>query len=234
MDRFSFRSALAGGLVAAMVMTALPVLAGVGDAIILGVKNTGNAETEIQGSESGPLVRFDNNHNNGKAARFEVVAQLGNPPFSVNSGAKVKKLNVDRVDGFSASQLTRVAFDSTDDAADANGNAVSTSITIPKDGWLILSGSIDGFGDTLDAYICRLTVDGATVAGTLRVSAVDDAGGDHTINNSENCSTTGVHPVTGGTNLVVALTISSRGTVLFNAATVWALYVPFDGQGNRP
>jgi len=54
------------------------------------------AETEIQGSESGPLVRFDNKHNHGNAARFEVTS--GNAPFTVNSAKKVTNLNADKLD----------------------------------------------------------------------------------------------------------------------------------------
>jgi len=153
---------------------------------------------------------------------------------AVNATNAVNADNADNVDGFSASQLTRVAFGSTGDAADADGDAVSAAITIPKDGWLILSGSIEGSGGATDFYNCQLTVDGVTVAGTLRVSRVDDPGGDHTNNSEENCSTTGVRQVTGGSNLVVALNISGRNTAQFLDATVWALYVPFDGQGNRP
>ncbi len=69
---------------------------------------------------------------------------------------------------------------------------------------------------------------------TLQPTKAHAPGGDHTSNAEENCSTTGVQQVTGGSNLVVVLTISNRDTVLFNDATVWALYVPFDGQGNTP
>jgi hypothetical protein len=87
--------------VAAIVVAALPVMAGVGDAILIGLKNVGSAETEIQGSESGPLVRFDNKHSNGNAARFEVTS--GNSPFTVNSGKKVTNLNADKLDGKSSS-----------------------------------------------------------------------------------------------------------------------------------
>ena len=49
----------------------------------------------------------------------------------------------------------------------------------------------------------------------------------------ENCSTTGVHQVTAGTH-TFALTIGSRNTVTFFGASLWALFVPFDGNGNRP
>ena len=231
MDRFSFRSALAGGLVAAMVMTALPVLAGVGDAILAGMTTTADQQTHLKGNVSSANLKITNTNPGGSAASFRV--ESGNPPFKVNRGAKVKKLNVDRVDGFSANQLTRVAFGSIANAADDNGNAVSASIIIPKDGWLIISGSIDGFGFTFDAYVCQLLVDGALVAGSFRVSVVHGPGGDHTSNSEENCSTTGVQQVTAGSH-TVTLTIINRATAGFSRATVWALYVPFDGQGNTP
>ena len=61
------------------------------------------------------------------------------------------------------------------DAPDSNGNVVPGTITAPKAGWLILSGT-------------------------------------HTF----------------------ALTIGSQAAVVFDDASVWALFVPFDGEGNKP
>jgi hypothetical protein len=52
-------------------------------------------------------------------------------------------------------------------------------------------------------------------------------------NSRENCSTTGVHQVTAGTH-TFALTIRQWHTVFFSKASVWALFVPFDGEGNKP
>jgi hypothetical protein len=81
-----------------------------------------------------------------------------------------------QVDGMSANEMVRVAFDSTDDADDANGNAVFAFFVVPKDGWLILSGSIDGVGTTggpFDEYTCSLTVNGArswTIPTEIRLS----------------------------------------------------------------
>ena len=138
------------------------------------------------------------------------------------------------VDGFSANQLLRVAFGSTENAPDSNGNVVPGTITAPQAGWLILSASIDGNGVINDNYRCHLTVDGVKVAGTRRTSVVHSAGAfTHTNNTEENCSTTGVHQVTAGTHSF-ALTIVNRDTVDFGGANVWALFVPFDGNGNRP
>ena len=144
-------------------------------------------------------------------------------------------VDADKVDGFSANEMMRVAFDFTDNVVNANGDAVATSITIPKDGWLILSGGIEASGVPFDYYTCSLTVDGVTVGGTDRTSSVESPGGTHVDNSEEDCSTTGVHPVTGGTTVEIAFNIRGRGTgTLFREASVWALYVPFDGQGNTP
>ena len=230
-DGFNFRSGLAGGLIAAIVMMAAPAVAGVGDAIILGVRNFGSAETEIQGTERGPLVRFDNNHDSGFAARFEV--KPGNAPFAVNSGKKVLRLHADKLDGFSAEQLIRVTFGASPNAPDANGDAVSAEIVAPWAGWLVMSGSIDANGNTEDLYTCRLQVNGLTAPGTIRGSKVDDGGGEHTDNDAENCSTTGVMQVGAGTH-EVSLLMADRNTAAFLEASVWAIYVPFDGGGAKP
>jgi hypothetical protein len=153
-------------------------------------------------------------------------------------GVNATAADSDQVDGYSANEMMRVAYFSTDNAGDSNGIAVATSIIIPKDGWLILNGSIDGaaafIGDPNDEYNCFLAVNGATVEGTVRASVINAPGGTHTNNGHENCSTTGVHPVTGGTTVNIGLHIEFRTTVEFRAASVWALYVPFDGDGNTP
>ena len=71
-----------------------------------------------------------------------------------------------------------------------------------------------------------------SVAGTKRFSLIDFTTGG-TNNSQENCSTTGVHQVTAGTH-VFALAIRGRDAVSFSSASVWALFVPFDGNGNTP
>jgi hypothetical protein len=122
--RSGFRSGLLGVLVGALLVMGLPVVASVGDAILLGMTNTGNAETRIRGSEPGPLVRIDNNNANGQAVRFQV--ESGNSPFTVDSPKKVKYLNADRVDGKSASAfLLKSQYD-----ADKNGVVDSAEVKI--------------------------------------------------------------------------------------------------------
>ena len=157
-------------------------------------------------------------------------AQMGTFMYrlSGNDPATPPSVNADLVDGFHASHLLRVVFDQTDNAPDRDEDAVSAVIAVPQDGFLIMSGGMDAIGDTLDAYGCRLMVDGTEVTGTERLSVVHFAGSGHTFNGSENCSTTGVEPVTAGLH-TVALNIFGRDTVFFEGASVWALYVPFSG-----
>ncbi len=153
---------------------------------------------------------------------------------AVNADNATNADNAETLDGFSANQLLRVASGSTDNAPDDNGFMVSATITAPQAGWLILSGSVDGFGVINDNYRCHLVVDLVQVAGTRRTSVVHSVGAPTHTNNSEgNCSTTGVQQVTAGTHKV-ALTIRDRDTVDFRNAHIWALFVPFDGNGNKP
>jgi hypothetical protein len=145
-------------------------------------------------------------------------------------------IDAEMLDGISANQLLRVAFGSTADAPDADGNAVTATITAPQAGWVILSGSIAAeavFGGTADTYNCWLAVDGGQLEDTERVSVVHKPGGDHTDNARESCDTTGVHQVTAGSH-TIALTINNRSSAFLFQANVWALFVPFDGLGNTP
>ena len=157
-------------------------------------------------------------------------AQMGTFMYrlSGNDPATPPSVNADLVDGLHASQLLRVVFDQTTDAPNQEGDLVSAVIDVPRDGFLIMSGGVDSGGTTVDGFDCRLTVDGTPVTGTIRSSIVHAAGATHTFNSQENCSTTGVEPVTAGTH-TVAFNIFGRDTVLFDGASVWALYVPFSG-----
>ena len=92
--------------------------------------------------------------------------------------------------GFTAAQLTpRAAFNSTGDAPDGADFTLSTTITAPAPGILLISGGIEAFsGGSSESYDCLLAVDGGEVPGTDRVSRVDSGVGSNT---EEDCSTTG-------------------------------------------
>ncbi len=236
--RINIRSAFVGGLVAALTVMALPAVAAeVAAALQLGQSNTANARTTLRGDVGSANLRIVNTHADGSP--LSLVAQPGEPPLKVNRTTKVKNLNADRVDGLSAHQLIRVAHAATDSVDEAifgggfEADVLTVTVKAPRDGFLVIDAAIDAFGTAFDDFGCRLAVDDTYVTGTLIGSRVHSAGGDHTINSEENCSPTGVQQVTAGTH-TVAFQIVGRNTVNFSRASLWAMYVPFDGEGIRP
>jgi hypothetical protein len=163
---------------------------------------------------------------------LSLVAEPGNPPLKVNRSAKVANLNADKLDGLSAHALVRVAHASTNDVDESifgGGNAadvLTVTVKAPRSGFLVVNATIDGFGSVFDGYQCSLEVDDALVPGTLLAAAVGSS------NREENCSTTGVHAVAAGTH-TVDLRIAGRTSAGLSRASLWAMYVPFDGQGKR-
>ena len=267
-----FRSALAGGLIAALLMSAPAVTAAVGNAVEIGQVNWGNATTTLKGPspgtlrlvnttageealqlvvESGPALRvntrnriprlnadmLDGKHRSwflaatGKAADSEMLDGRDSTEFL---GATAQAADSDTVDGLHANQLVRVGYGRTNNAVQADGAAVTATITAPVPGLLVMSGAIDADGGRRDRYICRLKVDGSVVTGTKMESLVDGGEGSAeppiAINDSENCATTGVQAVAAGAH-TVTLDILNHNSLDFRGASVWALYVPFDGTG---
>ena len=104
-NRFSFKSALVGGLFVALLVSAVPVGAAVGDAIRAGQTTSANKTTNLKGSAEFQNLKVTNTRAVGVAARF--VVEPGNPPFHVSSGVVVPKLNADRVDGVNAAGLLK-------------------------------------------------------------------------------------------------------------------------------
>ncbi len=104
-SRISWRSALVGGVVAALVVTALPVVAAVGDPILAGKTTTANAVTHLKGKVAAVNLKVTNTHAAGSAAKF--IVEPGNAPFEVSSSAKVPKLNADKIDGVHAGGLMK-------------------------------------------------------------------------------------------------------------------------------
>ena len=229
-----FWSSLGGAMLGALIVGVLlvsmiPAVAGSGDPMVLGTQNRSGRSTWL--TSRGPSVMKLNNVAGGPV--LDLRNGGGAAPIMVDSDRRVTRLNADEVDGRHARDLIRVAYDSTDDAADANGAAATVTIEAPRRGLLVMSGGIDAAGGLYNAYYCRLKVDGILVAGTEMVSTVNDAGLDHTSNNSENCFTTGVQPVAAG-SYEVTLDIYLWTTATFSDASLWAMYVPFDGTGNPP
>ena len=204
--------------------------AAVGDNAIVGRQNvSAGRATTFQGQGSGGVLRA---RNTGANPALDLRVDDG-PPMLVDSRAKVRRLNADQVDGRHVHQLIRAAHGETTNAPDANGAAATATITAPRKGILVMGGSIDANGNTEDLYTCRLQIDSVTVPGSIRGSKVDDGGGEHTDNDAENCSTDGAQEVDSGTHTVTLL-MADRNSAAFLEASVWVIWVPFDGNGEVP
>jgi hypothetical protein len=195
---------------------------------------------KLDGSHAGDFLKleeFDSNKNlevdraedadtvDGKHS-FEFLSRWGKARDSRHAD------DADTLDGYAPNELIRVTQSSIRNTPDRSGIARQALITAPGPGWLIVSGSVEGRGNTYDIYTCRLLVDGVEVIGSARASTVDIGGPLNTINDEENCSTEGVTSVAAGDH-TVALRLDRIGDeVNFGASVVWALYVPFNGQGN--
>ena len=179
--------------------------------------------------------------NQGTGTALDLRVGPGEPPLRVNRSRLVPKLNADRVDGMDANALIRAAHAETLDVDEAvfsgdnpsSANIVTASITAPSSGLLIMSGSVDSHGSVEDPFLCYLVVDGSSVVGSERGSLVSWVlSNNHTNNSQENCGTDGVREVSPGAH-TFSLQIGSRSTVKFSDASVWAIFVPFDGTGQR-
>lgn len=134
----------------------------------------------------------------------------------------------------------RAAFNSTADAPD-QVFTLPVEITAPAPGMLIVSATVDAVrgsgGAGTNSYHCRLDrSNGATIPGTRMVSQVTRPDNAH-----EDCTTTGAMAVDAGThtiNFAVSFDVPGGDFAAVGGevhdASVWALWVPYDGTGAIP
>jgi hypothetical protein len=239
----AIRFALAGALAGGLIVLAVPSVAGPGDPLVMGSRNFSFLTSEVVGKIAGaPNLIVRNTAEEGTALQLKVAK--GNPPLEVSSNVIVKRLNADRVDGWHANHLSRAAFASTDnvdesgfvvdDEGNGTGDLLTVSITAPRSGILLITGSAESHltGVTTSLYVCDLTVDGADVAGTKRYVQLTDNGGEE--NDEPNCATNGGFVVEGGEHTVALRVVGRQEPVLFEGAALQVQYVAFDGDGSRP
>jgi hypothetical protein len=146
---------LVGGLFVALVLSAVPVGAAVGDVIRAGQSTSANKTTNLKGSAEFQNFKVTNTRAVGVAARF--VVEPGNPPFHVSSGVIVPKLNADRVDGVHAAGLLKKKDYDPD-----------------KDGSVVSADTVEGVG--LDNLLPGgILPDGSTLRGVYAIGG--DAAG---------------------------------------------------------
>lgn len=112
-------------LVLGVVTSALAALPG--DPFRLGQTNGIDAMSTLVGNVAGPLLRVDNSSTGAGATALSLQVEAGKPPMKVNSGAKVAKLNTDKLDGLDSTGFyaagSKVADSSHADLADSATSA---------------------------------------------------------------------------------------------------------------
>jgi len=147
--------------------------------------------------------------------------------------AEKKVVDAGELQGFTAAQLTpRAAFNSTSDAPDGADFTLSTTITAPAPGILLLSATIDATNSTdFNFYECLLEINDGLVSGTLMFAQLD---GDTNANWEEDCTTTGAVAVAAGTHTIDFEVVDVEPSTELFDASVWVLWVPLDGSGAIP
>jgi len=100
------KAGFVGAVVAAVLMLSFPVVAAVGNALMLGQTNSVDATTWLSGTVDANL-RLTNTKPGSPALDLHVVP--GAPPLEVSSRKRVPKLNADLLDGKHASYFAAAA-----------------------------------------------------------------------------------------------------------------------------
>ena len=223
-----FRSAFAGLLVGALLLSAPAVSAAIGDAVRAGQQTNANATTTVKGNSPATL-KLVNTRPNEEALRLHV--KPGSPPMWVSSTAKVPRLNADRLDGNHANALIRADACGKDDGLHSADFSCSMTITAPDRGYLIMSGSVDVWRSDpgADLMHCKFTLNGENVIGSTRAMDNRMPG-----NQEANCATDASEVVAAGTHTIVMHMVSVNSPTRVAEVGAWVLYVPFGGNGARP
>jgi hypothetical protein len=144
----------------------------------------------------------------------------------------------DTLDGLDGNELSRVAYAvSTGNAfvgdGLTSGTILTTSITAPIDGFLIMSASSDVFSNSADDRMgCRLEIDGTVVPSSRRTFMINFTAG---VNQEEDCHSETVVPVMTGDHTIDFVTNGTPAAgIVYDESALWVLFVPFDGAGNPP
>ena len=139
-------------------------------------------------------------------------------------------VNADRVDGYQAANLTRLAFNSTSDAPDGSATVISTTITAPSRGWLLVEGTVDLWnGASDDGVSCSAAVNSKFVPGAFVATGM---GPTHPF---DHCHVQGAIKTCGGTS-TASLSVSADDEDFTDSghAVITVLYTPFNGAGITP
>ena len=136
------------------------------------------------------------------------------------------------VEGLTAAELSpRAAFASSDDVSGQGGTPLTTTITVPVDGILIINASVGlrRFDDvSTNGVSCFVDIDETMLTGSLMNVEV---GGSGDIN--ETCATGGAAVVAAGVHTIDFGLAIAPDTVP-GRAFLTVLFVPFDANGQTP
>ena len=218
-------AALAAFLMGALVMSALPSLAGDGDPIRLGQKNVGKSATKVRIKRG---IVFEATRADSPAATFNVVSGA---PIKVNSDAWVEDLNADLLDGKHSYQLgVQHGWKSNDNLPDATNWTTKITIHVPAGGGAaVMAGGVGWYNNTGGDYEagCRFQVDENqagipydNISGSFRA---DEAANGQSVS----CSAEGYKQLPAGFH-DIWFTTFAMGTpgIQLNEGLWWVLVVP--------
>lgn len=161
---------------------------------------------------------------------FNNDGELFSSPYGPSSflGATATAASADKVDNRHANELVRAAGNRVGDLPDQNGVVLSSSITAPTDGYLMITASMEVILLTsADSVSCSLGVDGGGIAGTQMSASVGEVQG--TMANT--CATNLTYGVSAGAHSVNLLVSGWYSAALGNGS-MSVLFVPFGPTGS--
>lgn len=146
--------------------------------------------------------------------------------------AENRVVDAGELGGFGAANLApRAAFNSKR-LADTGDLTLSTEITAPADGLLIVTGHVSlGNAGREDGVGCSIFLDDVLTPVTTGDATLNGGTG---INHGDDCELTGTVAVEAGEHTVDLRILSVGQGTQHTDTALWALWVPFDGDGNTP
>jgi hypothetical protein len=156
--------------------------------------------------------------------------ELANSGYGPSSflGATSPAVNSDKVDNRHANELVRAAGNRVGDLPDQNGAVLSTSITAPTSGYLVITASMEVVLLTsADSVNCSLRVDGGGIAGTQMAASVGEVQGTM----ASTCATNLTYGVAAGLH-TADLVVSGWYSAALGNGSLSVLFVPFGPDGS--
>jgi hypothetical protein len=227
-------SGLAGGVIAALLLTIVPVGAAQGDPVRAGqLTKSGGHVTRLKG-KGNPTLRLINKNNN---PALEIRVESDTAPMQINSSVLVDNLNADRLDNRHANTMIRVAGDYSSNLPDGtilDQDVLAATITAPTAGFLVMTGSSDSWtaNTSTDTFECSFEVNNSTVTGSVRQTRPSETS-TYSLADQDDCTTHGFATVGAGT-YTVAYNISSANDadLRFDEGSMFVIYIPFGATGD--